>query len=130
VIIWLAVSSVGLIALAAGLVWLGWFADAERVAGFTIPQSLIPALALPVVVAIFGYGLAVWKTWQRKPAVQAWLIGVSGHLVFILSDAVLAGVGPAQLFTWDGIGVWFRLLVPGLLLLQIDRNRIENPLPS
>jgi hypothetical protein len=130
VIIWLAVSSVGLIALAAGLVWLGWFADAERAVGFIVPQNLIPTLALPVVIAIFGYSRAAWRAWRRKPAVQAWLIGVSGHLVFTLSDAVLSGVGPAQLFMWDGIGIWFWLLVPGLMLLQIDRNMIENPPPS
>jgi hypothetical protein len=127
--IWLGFSVLGLLFVAAALVWTGWWAKPGTVDAGILPQKLIPLLSLPVAVAVTGYGIAIWRAWRRQPAVDIWLVGVGGHLTYLLLGAAfVGGLSLSEAVTWDNLWILLRLAVPGILLLDIERTRIENPL--
>lgn len=125
VMLWLGVSILGLLFLAGSLVWLGWF---QRPADppFALPLVWMPVLDIPILVAIGGYGTAVIACWRRRPALQPWLIGLAGHLVFLVASiAVSGGLDPATMFTFDALFGWIRPFLPGMLILTLDRALLE-----
>ncbi len=128
VIFWVGMTVLGLTFLAGSLVWAGWFADASQPLPAGLPRWAFPLLALPVVVAVFGYGFTIWRVWRRQPATNAWLVGIAGHFTYLVADITLSGgISPAEVFSLDGIGLWIRALAPGLLILMIERDRFWNP---
>lgn len=128
VVLWLAVSALGLTLAAAALVWAGWFAGSASFPTTALPQGLVPLLAIPAIVAAVAYGAAVWRVWARKPAIDAWLIGVAGHLVYLVAEVIVSGSTVADVMTWDSFSTVVRLAVPGILILETERHRLENPL--
>ena len=129
VIIWLGFTIIGLLALGAALIWTGWGTGPSPADDGVLPQTLIPLLALPVAVAVVAYGVTIWRAWRRKPAVEAWLVGIGAHLTYLLVGAALVGeISVAATVTWDNFVTFMSLALPGLLLLNIERSRLENPL--
>ncbi len=127
-VLWLAVSALGLTLVAASLVWTGWFAGSASFPTTALPQGLVPLLAIPVIVAAVAYGVAVWRVWGRKPAIDAWLIGVAGRLVYLVAEVIVSGSTVADVMTWDSFSTVVRLAVPGIFILETERHRLENPL--
>ncbi|MDP1913665.1 hypothetical protein [Brevundimonas sp.] len=92
-----------------------------------LPRWSFSLMTIPVAIALIGYSLAIWRLWRRRPAVNMWLIGMAGHMSYFVADIVISGVGPAGAFSWDGLSSLVRVLAPGVMLLMIERDRIENP---
>lgn len=129
VIVWLVFTVLGLLFVGAALIWTGWWASPGPDDEWALPQKLIPLLAVPIAVAVIAYGVAIWRAWRREPTVRIWLVGLCGHLAYLVIGAATVGeVSGAAILTWDNLVLLCRLFLPGLLLLNIERSRLENPL--
>lgn len=127
-IIWLAFTCLGLMLLGGALVWAGLFAEAPGPLPANLPHWVVSLFSIPLAVALGGYGVAIWRSWRRQSAVNAWLVGAGGHLFYIVADIALSsGISPGDLLSWDAFGLLARVFAPGVILLMIDRDRIENP---
>jgi hypothetical protein len=128
VMFWLGASILGLLFLGGSLVWLGWFGRQGSPPPFDLPLVWLPILDVPIAVAISGYGAAVVAVWRRRPALQPWLIGAAGHLVFLFVGALVSGgIEPAALFSFDALFGWLRFFMPGMIILILDRALLEAP---
>jgi hypothetical protein len=128
VLVWLVVTTIALLLLAGSLIWIGWFAEVSRPLPADLPRWAFPLFALPLAVAVTGYGFAIWRLWRRRPAVTFWLIGLAGHLTYLVAEVMISGgIDPSNALSWF-LESWIPILVPGAMLLMIERDRLMNPL--
>lgn len=100
VIIWLAFTCLGLMLLGGALVWAGLFAEDPRTLPTNLPRWVVSLFSIPLVVALGGYGVAIWRSWRRRSAVNAWLVGAGGHLFYLVAEiAVASGISPSDLLS-------------------------------
>jgi hypothetical protein len=91
-----------------------------------LPLAWLPVLILPLAVTVGGYSAAIFHTSKNRNAFRSWLVGASGNVLFVVSGTLLAGLNPSQVPPVMMAFVAIRFLLPGALIVAMDRARDQR----
>lgn len=104
----------------SGLVYAGWINPPDNAPSIRLPLRWLPVLVLPIAVAVYGYVRTIVRLLRERSAKSAWLVGLAGHLTYLMAGTVLAGLNlaatPAPLALL-GLTV---MILPGLLIFRAE----------
>lgn len=104
----------------SGLVYAGWINPPDNAPSIRLPLRWLPVLVLPIAVAVHGYVRTIVRLLRGRLAKNTWLVGLAGHLTYLMAGTVLAGLNlaatPAPLAL---MGLTLTVL-PGLLIFRAE----------
>ena len=109
-----------------GLILNGWVNPPPVHPPLLLPLEWLPVLIIPIALAIYGYGRAITQLTRARSAWHDWLVGLTGHLVYLAGGTLVGGLNPAALPTSSlTVGILL-ILLPGFLLRLLKGNGLQR----